>query len=75
MSASNVTDWTDLHCEKEHRQIVSKGERMRIEFIVLQEEFPCSTLLSQMDTPYRNKNILDVFICPIERHEENRMID
>jgi hypothetical protein len=28
-----------------------------------------------MDIPYWNKNLLDAFLCPIERQEDNIVID
>jgi hypothetical protein len=48
---------------------------MRIEFNLLQEKRSYSNLLPQMDIPYRNNNMLDVFLCSIERQEENRVMD
>jgi hypothetical protein len=48
---------------------------MRIEFNLLQEKRPCSNLRSQKDIPYRNQNLLDMFLCPIEGQEKNTVID
>jgi hypothetical protein len=48
---------------------------MRIEFKLFQAKRSCSNILSQMDIPYRNKTLLDVFFCMIERQEENKVID
>jgi hypothetical protein len=48
---------------------------MRIEFNLLQEERSYSNLLSHMGIPYWNENLLDVFLCPFERQEENRVMD